>query len=334
MNARETGTHRRHRGSAHSPRADDSSPPLPPAFEAYGEQPLAQAPAAGPGKNGLLELVLAREGHGPTRLLSDRTRVPYHLTGTLSSDPAPGVTTLIAQEPTGGVAQGDRHRVDVEVRAGARAHLATQGATKVHSMHTDYGHLDATFCVGPGAHLEYIPGPTILNESARCLQTTTVDLAPDAVAILGDVVVADGLSHHEAFSFDHYRARLEARRGDDLVCADVVDLRPSERDPRGPASVGPYDVVGTLYAFVPDSTADAETLTDQIHERLAAAYDDGFDDGPPPVHAGVSTLPADAGVVCRVLGHRGADVTDAIRLAWEQVRRATLGVGLGPDRRY
>ncbi|ELZ02176.1 urease accessory protein UreD [Natrialba aegyptia] len=314
---------------------------LPPAFEDYADESLAQAPAGGTGKNGLLEATVARAGDGPTRLIRDRVTVPYHLTGTLDTDPARGLATLVAQEPTGGVAQGDRHRMAIDAHSGARVHVTTQSATKVHSMAANYAHLDASLRAAEGSYLEYIPGPTIVNEDARCLQTVTVDLADEAVVVVADVLVPDGLTDHEPFGFDHYHARVEAEYDGRLVCADAVDLRPDERDPRDPASIGEFSVVGSLYVFAPGkdgpvsdqaakATADThrpalEPLADAIHDRIGADE---------RVRAGVSRLPADAGAIVRLLGHREADVTELLRDAWDELRHRTLGVGAPADRRY
>ncbi|WP_187432846.1 urease accessory protein UreD [Natronococcus pandeyae] len=302
----------------------DGATALPPAFERYADDPLAQAPAGGPGKNGVLEATFAREGDAPTRLVRDRVKVPYHLTGTLETDPAPGLTTLVAQEPTGGVAQGDRHRMTVDAKEGARAHVTTQSATKVHSMQANYAHLDASLRAAAGSYLEYVPGPTIVNEDARCLQTVSVDVADDAVVVVADVLVPDGLSDHDPFGFDHYQARVEAECDGRLVCADAVDLRPAERDPRDPATVGEYGVVGSLYVFAP-AIDGVEEFADRITDRIANRDE---------VHAGVSTLSCDAGVIVRILGHREADVTAAVRGAWDETRRYILGVGAPADRRY
>ncbi|MDJ1430479.1 urease accessory protein UreD [Halostagnicola sp. A-GB9-2] len=324
-------------------------PALPPAFESYAEESLEQAPAGGPGKNGLLEATLARAGtNNQTRLVRDHVIVPYHLTGTLETDPVPGLTTLIAQEPTGGVAQGDRHRMEIDARSGARANVTTQSATKVHSMRANYAHLDATLEAKSGSYLEYVPGPTIVNEDARCLQTVRVDLEDDAIVLVGDVLVPDGLSEHESFDFDHYHARVEAEHDGKLVCADTVDIRPDERDPRDSTSVGEYDVIGSLYVFAPDR--DSEALTDRIHDRLEetprgeaqprreksmrADETEGRGDALDSTLVGVSTLPHEVGVVVRVLGYRQLDVTNAIRDAWDETRLAFFEVGIPADRRY
>ena len=296
---------------------------IPEAFERYGEESLQQAPAFGPGKDGVFEATLAREPGGETRLLRDYAKVPYHLTGTLDTDPAPGLTTVCLQEPTGGVAQGDRHSIDVTAKDRARAHLTTQSATKVHTMRSNYAHLEGRLRAGAETHLEYIPGPTIVNEDARCLQTLSVDLDPTASVIVSDVLVPDGLSEHEPFGFDHYHSRLEARCEDRLLCSDAIDLRPDERDPRDPATVGEFGVVGTVYVLAPAEPADA--LADSIHDRLEPA------DG---TRAGVSTLPYESGVSVRVLGHRSADVTAAVTAAWDEARNELLGVGAPADRRY
>jgi len=295
---------------------DTNSTLIPPAFREYGTQKLPQSPAFGHGKNGIAELVFSRSGENPTRLVSDYLKVPYHLTGTLESDPAPGLTTVCLQDPTGAVTQGDRHSLSVEARPNARVHVTTQSATKVQSMKASYAHLDATLVVDSGAYLEYLPGPTILNETARCLQTTTIELATDATVIVGDVFVPNGLSDHEPFSFDHYHSRLEATVEESLVCADAVDLRPGERDPRDPATVGEYGVVGTLYVLAP-SADTLDELADSIHELLA---DDSS------VHGGTSLLKDDAGLTVRILGDRNADVSNAMDAVWNETRKTVLGV--------
>ena len=296
---------------------------VPDPFERYGEEPLRQAPAFGPGKDGVFEATLARQRGGETRLLRDYAKVPYHLTGTLDSDPAPGLTTLCLQEPTGGVAQGDRHSIDITANERARAHVTTQSATKVHSMRSNYAHLDGTLRAGADAHLEYMPGPTIVNEDARCLQTLSVDLHPTASVIVSDVLVPDGLTGQEPFGFDHYHSRLDARCEDRLVCSDAVDLRPAERDPRDPATVGEFGVLGTLYILAPSEPADE--LADSIHDRLASIDS---------TRAGVSALAYGSGVSVRVLGDRSADVVETVTAAWDESRRALLGVGAPEDRRY
>lgn len=296
---------------------------LPPAFAAYGEQPLQQAPAFGHGKDGVFEATLAREPGGETRLLEELTKVPYHLTGTLDIDPAPGMTTLCLQEPTGGVAQGDRHSMEVHARERARGHVTTQSATKVHSMDANYAHLSASLTAEENAHLEYFPGPTILNERARCLQTVSVDLDPESVVLVTDVLSPDGLTEHDPFGFDHYLSRVEARCDGDLICLDTVDLEPTQGRPSNPATIGEFSSLGTLYAFTPAEDTDA--LADAVHEAIEVDEE---------TTAGVSELADGAGLSVRVLGHGTDAVEGTIREAWGALRAETLDSELPADRWY
>ncbi|MFT4945915.1 MAG: urease accessory protein [Natronomonas sp.] len=295
---------------------------IPPAFESYGEQSLQQAPAFGPGKDGVFEATLAREPGGETRLLNELSKVPYHLTGTLDIDPAPGMTTLCLQEPTGGVAQGDRHSMDVHAREHARGHVTTQSATKVHSMDANYAHLSASLSAEKDAHLEYFPGATILNERARCLQTITVDLDPESVVLVTDVLSPDGLTEHDPFDFDHYLSRIEARCDGKLICLDTVDLQPTDGRPGDPATMGECTSLGTLYAFTPALETDA--LADAVHGGVQSQE----------ATAGVSELADGAGLSVRVLGHGTDAVEETIKAAWRALRRETLDSEIPADRWY
>lgn len=296
---------------------------IPPAFDSYGEQPLQQAPAFGHGKDGVFEATLAREPGGETRLLDELTKVPYHLTGTLDIDPAPGMTTLCLQEPTGGVAQGDRHSMEIHARERARGHVTTQSATKVHSMDANYAHLSASLAAEEHAYLEYFPGATILNEDSRCLQTITVDLDPESVVLVTDVLSPDGLTEHEPFEFDHYLSRVEARCDGDLICLDTVDLQPTDGRPSDPATMGEFSSLGTLYVFAPSRETD--TLVDSVYEAVEADE---------KTTTGVSELANGTGLSVRVLGHGTDAVEGTIREGWRALREETLDSDLPPDRWY
>jgi urease accessory protein len=309
-------------------RADDRGVVLPPEFEAYADEHLDHVPAGAVGKDGVLEATFA-PGEGGTRLLRDYSRVPYHHTGTLDHDPCEAMTTLCVQTPTGGVAQGDRHRLSVTARADARASVTGQGATKVHEMHSNFAHLGVELAAESGAYLEYVPDPTILNRGSRCVQTVDVDLAPSATVVYADIVVPGGLSDHEPFGFDRFHSRLSARSAGRRVLTDTVALAPDERDPDRPGLFGEYDVLGTLYVLSPEN--DAAALRNRIRDRIA-------DGTPEPnaqdVLAGASTLADGAGVAVRALGHRATDVEATLGRAWDATRQSLLGVPAPDLRKY
>ena len=304
---------------------------LPPEFEAYADEQLDHVPAGEVGKDGVLEATFAPGEDGRTRLVHDYARVPYHHTGTLDHDPHEEMATLCVQTPTGGVAQGDRHRLGLTAREGARASVTGQGATKVHEMHSNFAHLGVELTAGAGAYLEYVPDPTILNRGARCVQTVDVELAPSATAVVADVIVPGGLSQHDPFGFDRFHSRVRANCDGRRLLTDSIALAPDERDPRRPGVFAECGVLGTLYVLSPSDDADA--LTDAIRDRLAGGDVDrptSADD----VLADATTLADRAGVAVRALGHRAADVEATLERAWDATRRTLLGTPAPDLRKY
>jgi len=311
------------------PAREDADPaggvePRPPAerplgapFDGYAEEPLPQAAPGTVGKAGVFEARFQRQGPR-TRLVRDHARVPFHSTGALDHDDA--VATVFLQTPTGGLAQGDRHRVDIEVGPDARAHVTGQAATKVLGMERNYGRVDVSLSVGAGGYLEYVPDPTILQAGSRCLVRTDAALAGDATLVVGDVLVPGRLARGERFAFDRYRSRTVARGPEGRLFEDAADM--GDDDPRRPGLLGDSTVVGSLYAVTPG--ADARDLADAVHERAA---------GCEGVKAGASTLPGDVGVFLRALGERSRPVEGALRAARDEIRRAAIGAGVGPRRK-
>ncbi|PSP95116.1 urease accessory protein UreD [Halobacteriales archaeon QS_4_62_28] len=285
-----------------------------PAFEGYASEPVPQAAVGAPGKVGQLELAFRVAADGESYLARDLARVPFHVSGTLDHDPHPDATTVFVQSPTGGIAQGDRHTVEITVGTDAVASVTTQSATKVLSMKCNYAAADVSLSVAAGGHLDYVPEPTILNPDARYCQDVTLDLDAGASAIVGDVVVPGRLARGERFDFERFVSRFEVRGEDGLLAADATHLDPADGDPTAPGVLGECAVYGTLYVLAPDE--DCESLADEIHGRVAGG----------PATAGATTLPNDAGVVVRALGHESEPVTETLHAARDESRQAVLGV--------
>jgi urease accessory protein len=302
-----------------------------PAFEPYAAESLPAAAVGSPGKDGRLDLTFAVDAEGDTHLTRDLARTPFHVSGTLGHDPAPRAESVYVQSPSGGVVQGDRHDISVSVGPDALASVTTASATKVLSMERNYAAADVSLSVGAGGHLDYVPAPTILHADARFGEDIAVDLAPDATAIVGSVVVPGRLARGERFDFDRYAAAFEARADGDLLVADATHLAPAESDPTATGVMGEFAVLGTLYVLAPG--AETTTLVEAVRDSVVAA-----DRGPDAaaetaVRAGVTALPNDAGAVVRALGHRADPVTGTLHDAWDSARTELLGVGAPADRR-
>lgn len=292
-----------------------------PAFERYAGQRPPQAAVGAPGKDGVLELAFESTNRG-TRLVRDHATVPFHVSGALGTDPHPDATTVFVQSPTGGVAQDDRHDVTVRVGEGGVAHVSTGSATKVQSMRHNYAAADVALSVGAGGHLDYVPEPIILHGDDRYCQHLTLDVAADATAVVGEVVVPGRLARGERFAFERFLSRTTVTGPDGLLAEDAVHLAPEESDPGRPGVMAEFAVYGTLLVVALDR--DAAALSDALHDAVA---DTGG-------RAGATELPNGAGVVVRALADRAETVRAALRAAWDHARREFVGVPAPPGRKY
>ncbi len=354
--------------------------PSHPAFAAYAEESIPQAPVGAPGKDGRLELRFVAAGaepHGPddepgaTRLVRDHATVPFHVSGTLGHDPHSRAETVHVQSPTGGIAQGDRLDVTVTVGPGAVAAVSTGSATKVQSMNRNYAAERTRLSVGPGAHLDYVPQPTILHADARFRRETTLAVAPGGSAVLSSVVVPGRLARGERFAFDRYLARTRGRRrpasadgvtgaaestdGADSPDESSADGSNGDRSsPDGSSANG--DTGRLLFAdathMAPDETdptapgvlgeypvqgAAFVVAPDEdagaLADRLHEATTDGTADEEAPAEAGASALPNGAGVAVRALGDTAEAVADRLHAARDVARRELIGAP-APRRRH
>ena len=300
---------------------DDDLTALHPAFEPYAAESIPQAAVGAPGKDGVLELRFAPTGGG-TKLVHDYATVPFHISGTLGHDPHPDAETVFLQSPTGGIAQGDRHDVDIAVDGEAIAHVSTQSSTKVQSMNRNYAASQTALSVGSGGHLDYVPEPTILHADSRFLQDTTLELDAGGTAVVSEIVVPGRLARGERFEFERYLGRLRVRGPDGLLFEDTTHLTPGETDPTAPGVLGEFTVYGTLFVVAPE--ADTAALSDRLH----GAVGDGA------ARAGASELPNGAGVGVRALGDRAETVQAALHAAWDSARRELLDAPAPSGRKY
>lgn len=254
----------------------------PPGFESYAEEGSAGVAAGSPGKDGLLQAEFARSGDR-TRLTRQYTRVPYHLGRELDYDDPFAAVRI--QSPTAGIGQDDRLRLELTAGPDSRAHVSGASSTKVFGMDHGFGQSEIQVRAESGAYVELFPEPTILHAGSRFHQPVELSAAADGTVVYADIVVPGRLARGEVFEFDHYVNAVDGVDPDGLAFRDAVDVT-GDDDLTGPGVFGPYSVLGTLYVLAPD--ADAEALSDRLHERVveAAAETESDADRPDATEAG------------------------------------------------
>ncbi len=279
-----------------------------------------QLPSGAPGKNGYLKLGFERQGER-TILRELERRVPLLVQQALYWDEEfLGLPCVAIISNAGGIVQGDRYTIEIELGAEAQAHVTTQAATKIHVMDHNYAAQTQHVRLGEGAYLEYLPDPMIPHRHTRFLMHTTLTMAPNATLFYAEILSA-GRKHHgegELYQFDLFSSLVRAEREDgrELFVEKFV-VEPGQSPVRQLGVVGPYDVFANALLLTPRAYADA------IFEELGAGFDARAE-----LASGASRLPNDAGLVFKVLGMETEPVRARLREFWSLVRTHVTGKGL------
>ncbi len=284
-------------------------------------------PRADPGPRGLPGSLRVR-----AERVADRTRImeleghpPLQAMAAHDLDPeVPDLATLTLVSPTGGILQGDRLDLAIDVGPGARLSVGTQSAVRVYRTPSVEATARTLLQVAPRGWLEHLPDPWLPYAGSRLSAVTRCVVDADAVLLVSESVMAGRLARGERFGLDRFESLLLIERPDgECIARDVLRIDHTE-PPMAIGRFGDAFVAGTL--MVVAAGVDAELLR--------RAVDPAWGDGPgTQVHVGVSSLAGSAGAWLRVLGPDARSVMRIIGLARAAVRESLLGVAPSPDRR-
>jgi len=232
----------------------------------------------------------------------------------------PDLAWLFMISTAGCVLQGDRLALDVTLAPGARAHVTTQSATKVHTMDANYAVQTQSIALGDGAYLEFMPEPLIPHRGARFLSDTRISIAPTATLLYAEIVQPGRKHHHpdECFGATMLSLAVGAERPDgQTLFTEKLVIDPARRPMRQTGVMDAFDVFGNVVLLTPKDSAD------RIHARVDADVD----------HAnglafGACRLPNDAGLVFKVLGRETAQVKAKVREFWGIARQEITGAAI------
>lgn len=282
----------------------------------------AQMNSAAVGKNGFLRLGFARRG-ARTGMVDVERRVPFLVQRALYWDQGlPDMACVYIITTSGGILQGDRYSLEVDVGEDARAHLTTQGSTKIQSMDTNYAAQAQTIRLHGNAYLEFLPEPVIAYRRSRFITDTRIERDPTATLLYSEILVPGRRYHHpdECFGFDVFSSRVRAfdPAGWETFCEKYV-LEPRKRPIRQLGVMGGFDIYANVLLLTPKAHADA------VQAQVGAGFGGG--DG---LAFGASRLPNDAGLVFKVLGNELKPVKEKIREFWTTARSVVLGATVPP----
>jgi urease accessory protein len=179
----------------------------------------------------------------------------------------------------GGVAGGDRLRLDVTVEPGARLVVTTAAAEKVYRTLEAAATIDAKLSVGAAASLAWVPQEMILFDRARLKRAIDIDLAADARLLLAEAIVfgRSGMGEvvHDGFLFDRWRLR----RGGRLIHAEAMRLDGAVARKLAQPAVAKGGIALATVLIVPGDEVTAATiraLSDQLRGEAGVSAWNGF----------------------------------------------------------
>lgn len=288
---------------------------------AFQDEP-AQMASGMVGKDGVLRMGFERRG-SRTILADLQRRAPFMAQRVLYPERAlPDLAWLFIITTTGCVLQGDRLALEVRLGAGARAHVTTQSATKVHTMDANYAAQTQHISLADGAYLEFMPDPLIPHRRARYLSDTRISLDETATLLYSEIIQPGRKHHHpdECFGATVLSLATTATRPDGrLLFAEKLLIEPRQRPLRQTGVMGPFDVLANVILLTPRDMAD------RVDARVDAAIDSERG-----LAYGACRLPNDAGLIFKVLAHETAQAKAKVREFWGIVREEITGTPLSP----
>ena len=143
----------------------------------------------------------------------------------------------------GGLVDGDRIAMDVDVGRGAAAFISTQASTKIYRS-PDGTSADMHARVAADGLLVVAPDPIVCFSGARYRQTQTVELADRAALVLVDWVSSGRHAAGERWAFDEYHGRITVRLDGHLLVHDALALRAADGNLR--ERLGRFDVLAVV----------------------------------------------------------------------------------------
>jgi len=161
-------------------------------------------------------------------------------------EPEPGEPPqAVLLTTSGGVTDGDRLKMSIEVGPGAQAVAATQAADKIYRAARSAEHcaMDIAVTVGEGATLDWLPQETIVFQGARLKRRTVAEVELGGALLACEMVVLGRAASGERFVSGLLLDSWSVRRTGRLAWTDT--LRIEGETPEG-AGFGAANALATV----------------------------------------------------------------------------------------
>ena len=261
----------------------------------YGNIP--QLSVGKSGKIGLLQLELQHDSQKKKTVITHKkTQVPLYLQKALHYDQDyPSMAHLFILSPSGGILQGDRYRMDVELKNNAISHLTTQGATRIYKMDSNYATHMVSINLKNNSYLEFIPEQIIPYVDSRFYQKTELNIDDSSTVVYSETIVPGRIAMGEMFDFDVCYLKTEGSVDKKIQFRDSSLLVPNEQKTNSITMFGDKTILTSVYLM---TKKPVEKINEKINE-LFSQLDD--------ISGSSSIMPNKSGLSVRILGNSSED---------------------------
>ena len=275
---------------------------------------VAQMNVGKSGKIGFLELELQNDSDRQKTIITRKqTQVPLYVQKALHYDlDYPSMAHVFILSPSGGILQGDRYRMDVELKNNAISHLTTQGATRIYKMESNYATHMVTLNLRDNSYLEFIPEQIIPYRNSRFYQKTNLDIDESSTVIYSETIVPGRIAMGEMFDFDVCYLKTEGKINGKTKFRDSSLLTPKTQKIQSLTMFDNKTILTSVYVL---TKKDVTKINDLINELFSNMEN---------MSGGSSLMPNDSGISIRILGNSSEDQKITIYEILKIIRKEIL----------
>jgi urease accessory protein len=281
------------------------------------EEDLTQLGVGKAGKLGALFLLLEKnERINKTIIKEQFSKVPLFTQRALYLEESlPSMAYIYIISPSGGVLQGDRYRIDINLSKNAVAHITTQGATRLYRMNKNFATQILNFKLDSNCYFEYVPDQIIPYRDSRFYQSVNINLNDTATMIYSETIVPGRMAMGEYFDYDVCYLKTVAKNHiGTLKFVDTALLEPKRNKLKRFGILEEFDILSNMYIITPSKYIGI--ISERISEDLIH-YE--------KVVGGSSILPNDSGIALRILGNTIGNIKEVIHNILKICRHEIIG---------
>ncbi|SMH26771.1 urease accessory protein [Mesorhizobium australicum] len=221
---------------------------------------------------------------------------------------------IYVQNPSGAVFSGDQLELRIAARNGAKLHVTSTSATKLHRMLDGSAFQKVQLEAKQGSYIEYLPDQLIPQAQSSYNQETTINLDRGSMLIASEIIAPGRLARGEIFAFSRLKLETQIRLDGSTLFTDRIVLEPTTTPINIRGVLGSFLYSGNLLALIPGGNAkgvyDAASSLDMTGEDF---------------RLGVGALPGAVGIIVRVLARSSSTITRLMEDAWSRIRMQMIG---------